>query len=198
MRALAVGVHGARDQLLAGAALARDQHDRVGRRDLHDARQHVADRLRAADDVLEVVALLELLGEELNLAVQAPALERLRHLHEQLLLAERLLDVVEGADAHGLDRALDRAVGGHHDDLGHRLRLFGRAQHVDAVELAHPQIGDHDVVRAGGAELAALRAVCRFVDLVAAATQHHRQRRAHVALIVDDENLTHVARNQEP
>jgi hypothetical protein len=185
-------VYGARHQLFAGAAFTRDQHDRVGRRDLHDARQHVADRLRATHDVGEVIALLELLREELHLPVQAPALERLRHLDDQFLLGERLLDVVEGAETHGFDRALDGAVRRHHDDLGHRLRFLDRTEHLDAVVLTHAQIGDDDVVGARAAHLSPLRAVSRLVDLVAAASQHHGERGAHVALVVDDENFSHV------
>ncbi len=62
----AVGVDGLGDELLAGAALAGDEHRRVRRRDLDDAAEHLADRLRAADDVLELVALLELAREELR------------------------------------------------------------------------------------------------------------------------------------
>jgi hypothetical protein len=58
--ALGVGVDGLGDELLARAALARDEHRRVGGRDLHDAPEHLADGRRAADDVLELVAVAEL------------------------------------------------------------------------------------------------------------------------------------------
>ena len=115
---------------------------------LHDAPEHLADRSRAADDVLELVALLELDREERHLAGEAAVVDRLADLDEQFLLGERLLDVVERAEAHGLDGALDGAVRGHHDDLGHRLRRLDGAQDVDAVVRAHPEIGEHDVVRA--------------------------------------------------
>ena len=40
----------------------------------------------------------------------------------------------------------------------------------------------------------ALLAVGGLVDLVAGAAQHHRERRAHVALVVDDEDLRHRGR----
>jgi hypothetical protein len=107
------------------------------------------------------------------------------------LLRERLLDVVERAVTHRLDRALDRAVGRHHDDLGHRLRALHGAEHVDAVLRAHAQIGDEDVVRARGSALGAFLAALRFVDLEASSAKHHRERGAHVALVVDDEELGH-------
>ena len=178
-------------ELLAGAALAGDEHDGVGRRDAHDAPEHLAHALRAADDVLELVPVLELAREKGDLAGEPPIVERLCDLHEKLLLGERLLDVVERAEAHRLDGALDGAVRGHHDDLGHRLGIFRRAKDVDAVFRPHAQIGEHDVVGAGRASLCPLLAVGRFVDFVTRTPQHHRERRAHVALVVDDEDLRH-------
>ena len=138
--ALAVGVDGLGDELLAGAALARDEHDGVGRRDAHDAPEHLAHGPRSADDVLELVAILELAREERHLAGEAPVVERLGDLDEELLLGERLLDVVEGAEAHRLDGALDRAVRRHHDDLRQRVSVLGRPQDVDAVLGAHAQV----------------------------------------------------------
>ena len=36
---------------------------------------------------------------------------------DELVDLERLLQVVQRAELHGLDRALDRRVGGHHQDL---------------------------------------------------------------------------------
>ena len=50
-----------------------------------------------------------------------------------------------------------------------------------------------DVVGARGARARRPRSPSlRLVDLVARAAQHHRERGAHVALIVDDENLRHT------
>ena len=116
-----------------------------------------------------MVLLLELAREQLHLTVELPALERPRHLDDQLLLGEGLLNVVECAGAHGLDGILDRAVRGHHDHLGHRLRFLDAAQDVDAVVFTHPQIGDDHVVSAGGSVLATLLTARGFVNLVAGA-----------------------------
>ena len=55
--ARAVAVHGARDELLAGAALAADQHGRVALRDARDAIEDGAHRLAAADHVVFEVDL---------------------------------------------------------------------------------------------------------------------------------------------
>ncbi len=71
------------------------------------------------------------------------------------------------------------------------MRLLHGLEDADTVELPHPQIGEDDVVGTAGAEVGALIAIAGLVDLVARAAQHHGQRRAHVALVIDDENLRH-------
>ena len=66
----------ARDQILAGAGLALDQHGRVGRRDALDQAEDLAHRERAADQLAERLlvrrqdldALLERLELELHRA----------------------------------------------------------------------------------------------------------------------------------
>jgi hypothetical protein len=167
------------------------KHRRVRGRDLHDPPQHLADGLRAADHVLELVALAKLAREELHLARQPPVLERPLDLHQELLLGEGLLDVVEGAEPHRLHRALDGAVRGHHDDLGVGLLLLHRAEHPEPVDAPHPKIREHDVVGALRAHLGPFLSLARLVDLVARAPQHHRERGPHVSLIINDENLRH-------
>ena len=53
--ALPVGVNCTGDEFLARSALARDQHHGVLRRDLDDPAEHVANRLGATDDAVEVI-----------------------------------------------------------------------------------------------------------------------------------------------
>jgi hypothetical protein len=122
--ASAIGMDRARDQLLSGPALARDQHGRVRRSDLDHPSQHFPNGLGSAHDVVEVITFLELLGEQLHLPVQAAGLYGLARPDQELLLAERLLNVVERPQLHRLDRAFDGAVRCHHDHLGQRLCLF--------------------------------------------------------------------------
>jgi len=71
------------------------------------------------------------------------------------------------------------------------MRVLRRPKDVDAVLRTHAQVRQHDIVGAGRAALAALLPVYCFVDFVAGPSQHHRKRCAHVALVVDDENLRH-------
>jgi hypothetical protein len=130
-------VEGAGDQLLAGAALAGDQHRRAGAGDAFDQRE---DRLHLgalADDVREGVALRQLAAQVHVLDPQLGLLERLLADHLELFDVERLRDVVEGARLHRLDRRAGGGVGGHHD---HRRRPLGGldlAQQVEAVAVGH-------------------------------------------------------------
>ena len=180
-----------RDQFFSGSALARDQNRGVGRCDADDASEHFANHRRASDDVFEFVAVLELAREERDFAREATIFERLLNFDEELLLRKRFLDVVERAEPHRFDGAFDRAVRGHHDDFRHRLFFFDRAKDLDAVFLAHAKIGEHEIERARRPARAALIAIGGFFDFVSDAAKHHRERRSHVALIVDDENLRH-------
>ncbi len=71
VRAPAQAVDRARDQLLARAGLARDEHGRVGRRNALDQLQNRNERTAAADDFLEIVNRLDLLKEVRVLSTQA-------------------------------------------------------------------------------------------------------------------------------
>ena len=94
------GVDGARDQLLAGAGLAGDQHRALGLRDQARGPNHLLHQAAAADDAV-VVELLVALGDQVAvLRAQTLMLERARHDHEQLVDVERLLQVVERAELH--------------------------------------------------------------------------------------------------
>ena len=74
LRAQRVVVDGVRDQLLAGARLAADQHGGVGLRDLRHLLVHLPRRPAGADDVREVVALAQLLPQVRVLVEQPPPL----------------------------------------------------------------------------------------------------------------------------
>src|SRR4029077_8395207 len=105
------------DQLFAGAALSLHEHGRVRRRDAREPRGELVHRGAAADERGEAGAAVEVDGEQLVRVDETPALERLLYAVRQLALFERLREVVIRAAAHRLDRALDAAVRGHHDDL---------------------------------------------------------------------------------
>ena len=100
-----VVVDGVRDQLLAGARLAADEHRRVRLRDLRDLLVHQPRRTAGADDVGEVVALAQLLPQVGVLVEQPPPL-----LLDQPLDVERLRDH-RADDAEELHAAVEIALG---------------------------------------------------------------------------------------
>ena len=99
-----VEVDRARHQVLAGARFAGDQHGAVGLGDGFDHAEHGEHRLAAADDVRELVARVQRALEQHVLLLQPVRLEVLPDLQPQLVHAERLGEVVDGAEAHRFDR----------------------------------------------------------------------------------------------
>ncbi len=95
-------------------------------------------------------------------------------------------------DPHGLDGALDGAVGGHDDDLGERRLVTGVGQHGHPVGGAHLQIRQHQIEGLRHDALTSEVSVLGLVDVVPRAPEHHRERRAHVPLVVDYEDLRHA------
>jgi len=138
-------VDGAGHQLLPRAALARDD----------DVALHVADpldqlvdrlhRVRAADEVVKAVAVLELALELLDAAPQLELLGDLPGHPQQLVLVERLRDVVVGPLPHHVHGVLDGAEARQDDDLGGRVPLLDVAEQLQPVHLRHAQVGDHKV-----------------------------------------------------
>ena len=145
----------ARDQLLADAALAENQHRRVGRRRaphlVHDLRQR-----RAVAD--QLVPRLERRPQLTVLAPQRAELDAFAHGIEHVVLRERLLDEAERAEPAGLERGRRGAVRRDHHD---RQRLVGAAQpaqHLEAVDAGHLDVEEHEVGRLALGDREAFRA----------------------------------------
>ena len=119
------------DQLLAGAALGGDEH---GRGAGSDGSDDLADRLhlRGASDHAGVGAgISQVLGQRgrgRGRPGPLPRGDRLLHDLVDLVAVEGLLQVVEGAELHGLDRRVDAAVRGQQDHRQVRLVQRQRAQ----------------------------------------------------------------------
>ena len=105
----------AREELLAGARFALEQHGRARRRGRRDRLQHAANRRAVADDLPLVAELHHLAAQPFVLAAQPHDLERLIDRELELLRADRLRDVVDRAGFDRRDRVLDAAVAGQHD-----------------------------------------------------------------------------------
>ena len=104
------------DEFLAGAAFALDEDGGAAGRDLGDQVEDAQHRLALADDVVEVVALLEGALELDIFFLGAVAGDGGANVGEELFVVPGLLDEVLRAGADGVDDVVDRAVGGDHDD----------------------------------------------------------------------------------
>src|SRR5207237_9466409 len=63
----------------------------------------------------------------------------------ELVIAERLLDVIKGAFIYRLHCRLERCLGRHQDDRTIGITLLRGGEDVDAGDVRHPDIGEHDI-----------------------------------------------------
>jgi hypothetical protein len=185
--AAAVLVDVAGEQLLAGAALAEQQHGRRGAGRLLGHLERGAHDLAVADDRLvgcggELGPQLAVFGDE------GVLVERLLDGGDDRRALERLGDEVVGAELHRGDRVLDGAVGGHHQDLDlGRDRLRGLEQ-VLAGHAGHAQVGDHHLHRVQAQHLERLLPGAGDAHVHVLLGQHLLQGVEDAGLVVDDEH----------
>ena len=126
-----------RDELLARAGFAGDQHARVGRRDARDQSAHA----RASPELSPIISppSPRSCAQRARFAPRAPQLERRRKREQHALGRQRLLEKVEGAElgrAHGV--AQSRAAA-HHDHRARRASPPAAASSV-AIPSSSPGI----------------------------------------------------------
>jgi hypothetical protein len=177
------------DQLLAGAALAGDQHRRDGAADALDEREHRLHLRALADDVVEGVFLLQLAAQVDVLVGQLGAFERLLGDDLQLLDVERFRHVVVGAELHRFDRRLGRGEGGHHHHRRRRAAALDLAQQVEAVAVGHQHVAEHQRVAGAGEGALRLGGRMRGIDREPFRLEEQRQEVENTVLVVDDEEL---------
>ncbi len=97
-------------------------------------------RLALPDDLLEAEPPTELVLEPDVLAPEPPVLEGPADGHEEVVVLEGLLDVVEGPLLHGRDGRFDRGVGGDDDDHGIGIDPLQPVEDLDAVHAGHEQV----------------------------------------------------------
>src|SRR5881396_1263418 len=133
----------ARDDLLPRARLSLDQHRALGGRHLLGELQHLREGARLAQRLHEPGALAppDLLLELLVLGLEEALLRRAPANRDEVVVRERLLDVVKRPLVHRLDRALERGLGGHQDDRGLRVLVPHRGEDLGARNARHLGVG---------------------------------------------------------
>jgi hypothetical protein len=189
--ALALGVNGARDQLLSGARFAEDQYRGAGRRDGIDDLVHVPHLLGLTRELAIVRQSLELGGQPAILLLHAELVEQLGNLDLELVEAlgvERLLDVVRGAFLHRLDRELGAPLPGDHHELGGDALRPDRLEQSDSVQLRHLEIGEHDAESLGLQPFQRLLPVGGDFHLVTRVRENGAQAIRDCRFVIRDEN----------
>jgi hypothetical protein len=177
------------DDFFPGARFPFDQHGAVGRGDLLRQLQDLGEGARLAQGLREARALAppDLLLQLLVLGAEAPMLGGTAADRHQVVVRERLLDVVERALVDGLDGALERRLGGHQDDRGLHIVLSHRRQDVDPRHLGHPHVGQHDVGTGGLEQLEPRLAALCGRDREAFVLQQDAQGVENGGFVVDDQ-----------
>jgi hypothetical protein len=134
-----------RDQLLADAALAPDEHRGVRGGHARHQRQDLLHPAALADDPLQAVPLDELSLKLADLAFQVRLLGHSIDTNKEFLQVERLGKVIGGSVLHGLDRGLDGAVGRHQDERDFGVHRLDPLEEVGAGHAGHPAIAQNQV-----------------------------------------------------
>ena len=188
------------DELLAGAGLAEDQDRALGFGHQLGAPDHLFHRPAAADDAVVVELLVALAEQVAVLGAQPLMVERAPDDHQQLVDLERLLQVVERAELHRLDRALDGRVRRHHQNLrplAFRRRADVLADQIEAAHLRHHVVDDEDVEAALREQPLRLPRARRLDDVVAVVAQRAAERLQDLFFVVDEQNGAATVRHHD-
>ena len=186
LAARAGGVQRAGQHLLAGPALAQQQHRRVGVGGAQRQLQRAPHRGRFGDDLDRAGARHGVRARQL--APHPAPDERVLDRGPELVEPERLGDVVEGAGPHRVDRRLDRPERG---DDHHRHARIARphlGQQIAALHARHHLIGHDDVDRRVVEMAQRLGAVGGGPHLVARLAQLLLEPGAHLDVVLDHQH----------
>ena len=189
----AVLPEGVRDQLLAGAALALDQHRRVRRRHLADQREDLPQLPAPADELDRGLLADEFLLEQPVLDAELAVLVGAVDEDHQLVELVGLGQVVEGPVLHRLDGRLHGGLAGEHDDRRRRGVLPQLLHRREAVHARHDDVEQDHVEGPLAQQPERLPAVGGHLDGEALAAELALEQPAERLLVVDDQDLDHGA-----
>ncbi len=184
-----IGMDGFGDEFLAGAGLAGDEDGGAAGSHLGHQVEHADHALALADDVGETVALLEGALEVGVLVFEPPPDDHAVDLDEELLVIPGLGEIVVGAELEGVDRGLDRAVGGDHENGGFAVVLADLVEHVHAGAVGHHEVEQDEVVAADLHFLEPFGGVLGLIDGIAFRGEEDFQAFADIGLVVDYQHL---------
>ncbi len=188
-----VDVGRARDELLAGAALAFDEDRRVALRDAADRLEDLLHRAAGADERdAGLVAAADLVADPTDRARQLVHLRGAGDERAHLVEVEGLGEVVEGAALHRLDRVRHGVLRrDHDDDEPGDLRSRDPLQHVETAQVRHPDVENGDVDVAAGQGGEGVGAGRDGLDVVPGLRQGGAEHQPDRFFVVGDEDSCH-------
>ncbi len=178
------------DQVLAGAAFAlnKDGGGFAGRDLAHEIQQlgHLG---RDANHVVIAGAPVHFSTQGLHFGSQARGLERVLDGDVQFVEVERLADEVVGAQLEGGLHVVELRVGGNHDDGARVPVLLELVQHLQAAQVGHAHVEQHEVGRFMLGDLEARFAGLGLDDVIAPFLTLLFQRPADEALVVHNQDF---------
>ncbi len=175
------------DELLASAGLALDEDGGARGCDLGDGVEEAQHGLGFADDVFEVVALLEDALELDDFGLSPVAGDGGADVGEKLLVVPGFLDEVFGAGSDRVDDVADGAEGGDHDDGQVGVHADDAGQKVDAAFPREGEVEQEQVEIRVGEDVEAAGAVGRKGDIEAFEGEESFEGLTDGGLVVDDE-----------
>jgi hypothetical protein len=191
-------VDGPGEQLLAGTALALDEHGGRGVGDLLDQGHQPPEHGAGPDDLALGPQVVELLLQRAVPLDEVAPFQRLVDELEQLLAAERLGEEVVGAVLHRLHGLLHRPERGQQDDVHVGRDGLGRPQQLEPGQARHLEVGDDEVDPAGLEALEGRAPVGGEHDPVALARQRALEALAQSGVVVGDEQRGEGLRHGSP
>ena len=186
--ARALHVDGVRDQFLAGARLAVDQHATVGGR---HQRNLLAKRLHGNTVTHDHALRLQLLPQVAILMAQPPCFDRVFYQDERLFQRERLFRKIVGAQLGGAHSRLDGPVARDHDDLRWILKLADPLQHFQPIDSGQPHIQQDQVEAAFAQQLQTVFAARADAGFVSFVLENAAQGFADTGFVIDDQDVCH-------
>jgi hypothetical protein len=135
----------ARDQLLAGARLSRDQGRPHMRRQPPDHAEQLLHDRSATNHATELQAPRDV---SFHRQQAAPPLRLFPNRRQQLIEppeVKRLAQVIHRTQLDSFNRGLDCRVTGHQHRLTARIHIADRPDHVEATEIRHSQVDQRDI-----------------------------------------------------
>src|SRR5208283_2162253 len=136
-----------RDEFLAGAAFAINEHAAIGGSGDGDLLAQSFHRHAVAD---HLVAMVKFAAQHQVFFLQAALLDSIAHEDRDLFEGERLLDEIEGAKFRGAHGGFNAAVTGDHDDGGGVGNIADAAEGFHAINAGQPDVQKDDLEITGG------------------------------------------------